>query len=396
MGFQTDRRWEIINRNFLLLASSSFLYVMCSYLLVPMLPLYLGSMGVLETDIGFIIGLTALIAVLTRIPLGRFIDNYGRRGMLLFGIFLQSVTPFLYTLCTDSGQFTAVRALQGLGFAAFMVTSQTMVVDISPRGRLGGVLGIYTTSSLVAKALGPSLSGLLMSGLGYENTFYVAGGFGLAATIMALFIAVPGRASSAGGGGRFRDVLHNRNLLTASLALTVVMMPHGVVSSFFPVYAYGQGVGPEGIGLYFMVYAVCTGVVRPLVGTISDRVGRVAVAAPFAALVALATLSFSLAHDIVGFLVVGAMFGVGEGAVLPVLSALAVDTVPPQQRGQAVGVSGTATDLGITTGAMSMGPVIVLGGYAAAFLSTASIVATGMVAFLGVRTAWKREEKRYT
>jgi len=369
---------------------------MCSYLLVPMLPLYLGSIGSLETDIGFIIGLTALIAVLTRIPLGRFIDRYGRRGMLLFGISLQSVTPFLYTLCTDTGQFIAVRALQGLGFAAFMVTSQTMVVDISPRGRLGEVLGIYTTSSLVAKAMGPSLSGLLMSGLGYANTFCIAGCFGLTATIIALFIAVPTHESSTGGAGRFREILRNRNLLTASLALTVVMMPHGVVSSFFPVYAFSQGVGPEGIGLYFMVYAICTGVVRPLIGTISDKVGRVAVAVPFAALVAIAIIGFSFAHDIAGFLIVGAMFGVGEGAVLPVLSALAVDTIQPRQRGQAVAVSGTATDLGITSGAMSMGPVILFGGYSTAFLSTAAIVASGTVAFLGVRAVWKKEEKAYT
>jgi len=396
MEQKLDKVQGIFRGNFLLLALSSFLFVMCSYLLLPVLPLYLGSMGAVETEIGFIVGLTALVAVFTRVPLGRFIDRYGRRGMLLFGILLQTVSPLLYTVCTDVNQFIAVRALQGLGFGAFILTSHTMVVDVSPKGRLGEVLGIFTMCSLMAKAIGPSLSGFLMSWFGYLSTFYVAAGFGFVATIIALRIAVPPHNPEPGGAGRFRDILRNRNLLTASMALIVVMVPHGMVSSFFPIYAISMGIGTEGIGIYFMVYALFTGAVRPLVGKMSDRVGRVTVAIPFGILIALGISCFAFAGDLTGFLIAGALFGMGEGAALPVLSALAVDTIKPQQRGQAVAVSGTTTDLGISSGAMGMGPVVMSAGYPFAFLSTAAIVVTGTAAFLGIRAVWKKEEKVYT
>jgi len=145
-----------------------------------------------------------------------------------------------------------------------------------------------------------------------------------------------------------------------------------------------------------MVYALFTGAVRPLVGKMSDRVGRVTVAIPFGILIALGISCFAFAGDLTGFLIAGALFGMGEGAALPVLSALAVDTIKPQQRGQAVAVSGTTTDLGISSGAMGMGPVVMSAGYPFAFLSTAAIVVTGTAAFLGIRAVWKKEEKVYT
>ena len=70
--------------NFLLLLSSSFLFLMTTHLLVPMMPIYLKDIGALETEVGFIIGLVALTAVFTRIPVGRFIDRHGRRGQQPF------------------------------------------------------------------------------------------------------------------------------------------------------------------------------------------------------------------------------------------------------------------------------------------------------------------------
>ena len=118
--------------NFLWLLTSSFTFGMSIHFLVPMLPGYLDSFGVAETELGLIIGLMAFTMVFAFIPVGRFIDLRGRRGMLLFGILLLSVAPFVYTLCTETSQFIAVRLFHGIGFAAYMVTAQTMAVDIAP------------------------------------------------------------------------------------------------------------------------------------------------------------------------------------------------------------------------------------------------------------------------
>jgi len=396
MGTASGSRLELLKGNFLLLVTSSFLFVMSLNLLVPMLPRYLGSIGALETEVGFIIGLVPLVAVLTSIPVGRFIDRRGRRGMLILGTFLQAASPLLYTLCTDTTQFMAVRALNGLGLACYLVTAQTIVVDISPRGRLGETLGIYSISFLAGLSIGPSVSGLLLSSIGYTSTFYIAGLVGLTGAIIAMRIAVPPATPSKVRAGSFVTVLRNRNLTTASLAIAVTMIPFGVVVSFLPLYAAGMDVGPEGVGLYFTVFALCTGVTRPFIGALSDRVGRVAVAVPFTLLASLGVSSFVLAGDLPGLLASGAILGTGMGGAVSSLSALSMDTTKPELRGQAVAISRASTDLGISIGAMSMGPVIMLGGYSMAFASAGVIILAGIVAFLAIRGLWKKEEKIYT
>ncbi len=169
-----------------------------------------------------------------------------------------------------------------------------------------------------------------------------------------------------------------------------------MVNSFFPIYALSLGVSAVGVGLYFTVYAVCTAAIRPFTGALSDRIGRVAVAVPFALLIALGIASFSAGSDLAGFLITAVLLGMGVGAALPVLTALSVDTIKPRMRGQAIAISSTAIDVGIFTGAMSLGPVAMWAGYQSAFIITGIVVLGGTIAFMGIRRAWKKEEKVYT
>jgi len=389
-------RRKLLKGNFLLLAISSFLFITSGYIVMPMLPVYLGGMGALEVEVGFIVGLVPLTAVFCRIPVGMFIDKHGRHGMLLTGIFLQAMSPFLYTICTDTTQFMVVRVINGLGFAAFIVTSDTMVIDLSPRGHLGEVLGVFSICFLSAQAIGPSISGLLQSNIGHISTFYVSGTLALLATIIALRIRVPPHRSSTRIIGSLSRVLRNRNLTTASLVLFVIMMPHGVMPAFLPLYATSLGIGPEGVGLFFTVFALGMGGIRPFIGALSDRVGRVTVAVPFGLLSALGLASFSLAGDLPGLLAAGILLGIGMGAAHSAIYALSVDTMKPRLRGQAVSVAGAATDAGISTGAIGMGPIAMTGGFPTMFGTAAVFVVVGTAAFLGVRSMWKKEERIYT
>ena len=184
--------------------------------------------------------------------------------------------------------------------------------------------------------------------------------------------------------------------MTASILLIVMMMPQGLMHSFFPLYAVEQGVGPIGIGVFFTVYALSMGGVRPFIGVLSDRMGRVAVIVPFALLSGVGVASFAVLGDLAGFLVIGAALGAGMGAAQSTLSALSVDTMKPRLRGQAVAVGGTFTVLGISMGSMSMGPVLLAGGYAATFIATGAAIFTGTAAFLLIRGVWRKEEKVYT
>jgi MFS family permease len=237
---------------------------------------------------------------------------------------------------------------------------------------------------------------LLLSGLGYTATFYASEIVALVAVVIALQIKIPQHTPLPAGEGGFTSVLRNRNLVTASILLIVMMMPQGLMHSFFPLYAIDQGVGFIGIGLFFTVYALSMGGVRPIIGVLSDRIGRVAVIVPFALISGLGVASFAVLGDLAGFMVIGAMLGAGMGAAQSTLSALSVDTIKPRLRGQAVAVGGTFTVLGISLGSMSMGPILLAGGYSATFIVTGAAIFIGLAVFLIVRAVWKKKEKVYT
>jgi MFS family permease len=261
---------------------------------------------------------------------------------------------------------------------------------------MGEMLGIFSVAYLAASAVGPSVSGLIFSGLGFTSTFYIAGLLALVGTVLALLVKVPHRIQSSKVAGGLKAVIFNRNLSTSALALAVVLMPHGVIHAFFPLYAMSHGVGMVEVGIYFTIYALCMGAIRPFTGALSDRIGRVAIIAPFTMLTALGIGIFALSGDLTGFLVAGTVLGLGMGAASSTLMALSVDTINPRIRGQAVAVSGTAIDTGISFGSIGMGPVAMFAGYSAVFMSSAAVVFGGAIAFLGIRAVWKKEEKVYT
>jgi MFS family permease len=396
MGIGSVRKRDYMRGNFLLLFTSTFIFGISIHLLVPMLPAYVNSYGVTETELGFIIGLMALMVMLFNIPVGKFIDHRGYRGMLLFGILFLSIAPLAYTLCSEAPHFIIVRLIHGSGFAAYMVTATTMIVNIAPKNRMGEVMGIYSVAYLGASAAGPAISGVLLSVIGDTGTFYASELIAIIALVLVLCIRVPKHIPSPEVRGSLKNVLGNRNLTTASLVLFVLMLPQGVMHSFFPLYALEQGIGYFGLGLFFAVYALSMGGVRPFVGALSDRIGRVAVAVPFMLISGAGVVSFSLLGDIAGFLAIGAVLGAGIGAAHSTLSALSVDTMKPELRGQAVAVSGTSGSLGVSMGSMAMGPVVLAGGYSASFIATGAAIFVGTAAFLSIRAVWKKEEKVYT
>jgi MFS family permease len=119
-------------------------------------------------------------------------------------------------------------------------------------------------------------------------------------------------------------------------------------------------------------------VTRVVAGRLSDRYGRVVVAAPGLALVGIGMFVEAAASSIVPLVASAILFGAGFGALFPTLMAFAVDRVPARERGSAMATYTAAIDLGIGAGAPLLGAVKGAAGYPAMY------VVSGAIAFIGV------------
>ena len=156
---------------------------------------------------------------------GRLGDVTGRRRLLSAGILVFTFASALCGLAPTLGMLVAARALQGVGAATMLALTLAFVGETVPRERTGAAMGLLGTMSAVGTALGPSLGGLLIAGLGWRAIFLVNLPLDAAALVMARrYLPADRRAAKA---GRLRFDLAGTVVLALTLASYALAMTVG-------------------------------------------------------------------------------------------------------------------------------------------------------------------------
>jgi EmrB/QacA subfamily drug resistance transporter len=130
--------------------------------------------------------LAYLLAITTLIvSVGRLGDVAGRRRLLLAGICVFTVASVLCGAAPTLWLLIAARAAQGLGAAVMMALTLAFVGETVPAEKTGSAMGLLGTMSAVGTALGPSLGGVLIAGLGWPALFLVNVPLGVLTLILA-------------------------------------------------------------------------------------------------------------------------------------------------------------------------------------------------------------------
>jgi EmrB/QacA subfamily drug resistance transporter len=130
--------------------------------------------------------LAYLLAITTLIvSVGRLGDITGRRRLLLAGIFLFTLASVLCGVAPTLWLLIAARAAQGLGAAIMMALTMAFVGETVPKERTGSAMGLLGTMSAIGTALGPSLGGVLIAGLGWPALFLINIPLGILTLLLA-------------------------------------------------------------------------------------------------------------------------------------------------------------------------------------------------------------------
>ena len=136
-------------------------------------------------DVQWIV-LAYLLAITTLIvSVGRLGDIIGRRRLLLTGLVLFTVASVLCGVAPTLGLLIAARAAQGLGAAIMMALTMALVGETVSKERTGSAMGLLGTMSAIGTALGPSLGGVLIAGLGWRTIFLVNVPLGILTFLLA-------------------------------------------------------------------------------------------------------------------------------------------------------------------------------------------------------------------
>jgi EmrB/QacA subfamily drug resistance transporter len=385
--------------------------------------------------------LAYLLAITTLIvSVGRLGDITGRRRLLLAGIVLFTVASVLCGVAPTLWLLIAARAAQGLGAAIMMALTMAFVGETVPKARTGSAMGLLGAMSAIGTALGPSLGGVLIAGLGWRTIFLVNVPLGLltfllayrslpadrrgkktdrpgfdtmGTLLLALTLAAYALAMTIGRGSfgplnmalllaaalgvglfvraetraasplirlaTFRDPVLSASLAMSALVSTV-MMATLVVGPFYLSRALGLDAALAGLVLSVGPLVVAlTGVPA---GRIADRFG--AEHMTIVGLIAIAAGSFILSLmaatlGIPGFIAPIVVITSGYALFQTANNTAIMTDIRPDQRGVMSGMLNLSRNLGLVTSASVMGAVFALAS-ATTDITTASpdAVAAGM------------------
>ena len=159
-----------------------------------------------------------------------------------------------------------------------------------------------------------------------------------------------------------------------------VALTYGTVISFLPLLAVERNI--QNFEVFFTAFALALIVVRAGAGELSDRFGRPAVIVPGLALTIAAMGLLSVADTLPMLLLVAVIYGLGFGAVSPVLQAFTVDRAGLGDRGAAMATYSAAFDLGIGVGSVALGYILQVSTFGAMYLTAAGCAAVGLAGFL--------------
>ncbi|NLI11500.1 MFS transporter [Pelotomaculum propionicicum] len=361
---------SIWTRNFTLLCLANLTLFISLQMLLPTLPLYLLEIGGSQRDVGYVMGVYTTGAMAMRPFAGWLVDRYGRRKIVVLGLVMLLAVAAFYRLAAGVSLIIFLRCLHGMAFGIVGTAMGTMVVDSLPTSRLGEGMGYFGLTSSLSMALAPLLGFWLVGKSGYPVLFLAVFLLSLLTFCCSLPVRdtnVPVIAPGGSAAGIWASLLE-KTALPASWVMFFLAAVYGSVLSFISLYATERGIA--NIGLFFTAIALTMLVSRPVSGRWTDRGGSNMILLIGHLTILIAMISLSLSRTSTGFLLAGAVLGLGFGACIPTLQALSVRHTPEHRRGAATGTFFIAFDLGIGLGTILWGYVAEATGYQVMYLTT--------------------------
>lgn len=355
------KKQRLWSKDFLSISFTSFFLFIGFYILLTTLPIYvLEDLHGDETEVGLIVSVFLIAAVLCRPFTGKWVDELGRKKILLIAMCIFSISSFFYFWADSLPLLLGIRFLHGIGFGMATTATGAIVADIIPNERKGEGLGYYSTFMNLAMVIGPFTGLTMMQYASMNWIFVLCTVLAFIALLLSAAANIPENILNVNTKSEkiSFDSLFEKKAIPVALVTGILAFSYAGILSFIPIYAKELGLF-EVASFFFVVYAATILISRPFTGRWFDLYGENKIIYPAIILFAIGMLLLSQAHYPFTFLLAGAIIGLGYGTIIPSLQTVAIKNAAPERRGLATSTFFTLLDAGVGLGSYFLGIIAV-------------------------------------
>ncbi len=349
------------------------------------LPLYIPELGVTNVEMwsGILLAVSSLFAALFGPHWGIMADRRGRKPMVERVMIAFFVLMVAMAYVTNVYQLLVLRIIQGI-FGGFTAAALALVTSFTPPEYIAFALGIYQTAMIVGGAFGPLFGGLVADYLGFRQAFVAFGLLCLVSLITIRFWVTENFTPEpvSAKPSFFSEIRHVLTLPGLVTVLVVQFLIYFAIQAVAPVLPlYVQSLSPNAsfiastCGAIIAAAGLTSAIASASMGHLSKRFAHSTI---LVAALSMSAVSFAAqaVAPTVGLLGAGrALSGFFMGAMLPSVNAIITETIPPEKRGVAYGVTTAAMQFGNVAGPITGGAMALCWGIPSVFWFTTVIFA---------------------
>jgi len=122
-----------VSKEFYLLTGIAFALFIAGQTTDPIFPLYVTDLGASIFELGLIISLFSITAIISRIPLGFLVEKAGKLLIVPISLIGQAVCFLLYSIAPTPNWLYPIRVIHALLLAAFFPVVVAVIADLPPR-----------------------------------------------------------------------------------------------------------------------------------------------------------------------------------------------------------------------------------------------------------------------
>jgi len=299
------------------------------------------------------------------------------------------------------------RFISGLGWSVYLTGSSVYLRDVASADNRARFLSLLEMSILAGQSLGPLLGGYLGDRWGYRIPLHISAVFVAMSFLVLQFLVPESRSDNSSTSEMVRnqtgneshdndgDIVEKHGLLTLLISpafifvgmftLMIVANRQGGRFSVLPLYGENKGFTASQLGSFISVTHIPQFFTTMLAGFLSDKFGRKSTIIPAVTLIVIGLILFIFTDNVPKLILSGILLGLGEGLAGPPSLAFFADIAPPGLEGVTMGLYRTFGGVGSAIGALLLGGIADLSGFAASLIVDAALLicaAVGVMVFV--------------